>query len=386
MTISSSTTRYEHQLLNAIDCIHAAGSGDMAWSLALESVCDFVGARAADLNKFDPDTLDYVGFHPAHVDPFVLRYISDFMGDPLNENPRLTQLYMPMAQGTIMADSDFWTPRQLNAMPFFADFLQPWGTFDSLNTWVRRGADGSPWVALAVHFKKEDCPPQAEERRRLAVLLPHIRRACGTEERLGTALQSHSQLQSALDQVADAVILLSASGHVVSANRAAHAVIREGDGISVTLGNLLRLGDSAANNALEAALFRCRSPATILSADDDTPIDRIVVQRRGKAPIVIRVQPLPLVQRHRSSAVAVLFVHRPAPVDSDQLWSVCASFGLTSAEAKLVRALADGHSLKQIADHQGRSYETLRCHLRRVFEKTGTNRQGALLHLVRSGG
>ena len=156
---------FEQALLAAIDGIHAAAIGDTTWSAALERVCDFVGARAADLNMLDSRTLEYRAFHPARADPFVLRYIADYMSDVAHENPRAKRIYLPMSEGQIIADSDIWMPSELRRMPFFADFLQPWGTHDSLNTWVRRTNDGTPWIALALHFSKQDCPPQAEERR-----------------------------------------------------------------------------------------------------------------------------------------------------------------------------------------------------------------------------
>ena len=94
---------FEQALLAAIDGIHAAAIGDTTWSVALERVCDFVAARAVDLNLLDSRTL---------------------------ENPRAKRIYLPMSEGQIIADSDIWMPSELRRMPFFADFLQPWGTHD----------------------------------------------------------------------------------------------------------------------------------------------------------------------------------------------------------------------------------------------------------------
>lgn len=198
----------EQRLLSAINCIYATTTGEVSWSVALESVCDFIGARAADLNVGKPITMEYLAFHPARVDPFVLQYMADYMADVKNENPRVHRIYQPMAEGCIVADSDIWTPQEQARMSFFADFLQPWGTHDSLNTWVRRGTDGLPWIALAIHFSKAKCPPQAEERRRLGLLLPHIRRAFGVEEQLEGAIQSKHGLQEMLDHTREAALLL----------------------------------------------------------------------------------------------------------------------------------------------------------------------------------
>ncbi|MNL57206.1 Bacterial regulatory protein, luxR family [compost metagenome] len=81
---------------------------------------------------------------------------------------------------------------------------------------------------------------------------------------------------------------------------------------------------------------------------------------------------------------AALLVKVPeADARTDLQW-LSDFYGLTSAELQLVRGLANGDSLKNLAAWQGVSYETVRTHLRRVFDKTGTNRQVALVELVRN--
>ena len=50
--------------------------------------------------------------------------------------------------------------------------------------------------------------------------------------------------------------------------------------------------------------------------------------------------------------------------------------------ACLCLAVADGKSPAEAADAPGRSIETVRTHLKRVFEKTSTTRQADLVRLV----
>ena len=191
-------------------------------------------------------------------------YIADYMSDVTHENPRVAQLYLPMAEGRIVADSDVWTTRELGRMPFFADFLQPWGTFDSLNTWVRRGSDGSPLIALAVHYRKQDCPPQAEHRRRLAMLLPHIRRACATAERLDEALLRVAGLEQAIEHAREPIVLLSEGARMLHASGAARALLQRERGLFLGPDETLRFRSTAHQDALRAALRRCRPGATAL--------------------------------------------------------------------------------------------------------------------------
>lgn len=59
-----------------------------------------------------------------------------------------------------------------------------------------------------------------------------------------------------------------------------------------------------------------------------------------------------------------------------------ATYDCTAREATLAGALADGCTLTEAATMLGISIHTARTHLKRVFRKTGTNRQAELLRLV----
>ncbi|MGE0484399.1 MAG: helix-turn-helix transcriptional regulator [Gammaproteobacteria bacterium] len=58
------------------------------------------------------------------------------------------------------------------------------------------------------------------------------------------------------------------------------------------------------------------------------------------------------------------------------------TFGLTTAELRLARALVEGLPLAGYAASQQRSINTVRSQLRNLFRKTGTHRQGELIALL----
>ncbi len=60
------------------------------------------------------------------------------------------------------------------------------------------------------------------------------------------------------------------------------------------------------------------------------------------------------------------------------------AFGLTDAEAQVVRALTEGKSLKEVADDRGRSVDTVRAQLKSVMSKTETRSQSELVRLTLS--
>lgn len=57
-------------------------------------------------------------------------------------------------------------------------------------------------------------------------------------------------------------------------------------------------------------------------------------------------------------------------------------FDLTPAEARIVLRLVAGDLLRCAANALGITYETVRTHLKAVFQKTGTCRQAELVIVV----
>jgi len=58
------------------------------------------------------------------------------------------------------------------------------------------------------------------------------------------------------------------------------------------------------------------------------------------------------------------------------------AFGLTSAEVEIVRGIALGLPVKDIAEARGRSQETVRTQMRSILSKTETHSQSELLRVV----
>ena len=63
---------------------------------------------------------------------------------------------------------------------------------------------------------------------------------------------------------------------------------------------------------------------------------------------------------------------------------VSAAFGLSPAESRVAALLAEGHSIRQIAAATGRSYNTIRWHVKHMLARQGVSRQADLVRLVLS--
>jgi DNA-binding CsgD family transcriptional regulator len=84
-------------------------------------------------------------------------------------------------------------------------------------------------------------------------------------------------------------------------------------------------------------------------------------------------------------AIAAIFVSDPEAGLSSASEVIETIYSLTHSEAELVRLLSQGKSLEEAAEARGVAIATARSHLKRVFSKTDTKRQGELVRLVLAG-
>lgn len=82
------------------------------------------------------------------------------------------------------------------------------------------------------------------------------------------------------------------------------------------------------------------------------------------------------------SSRAAILVKRPPEIPHFDIEELQARFGLTPRQAKLTALLAQGTTLSQAGKELGVAMETIRWHLREIFERTNTHRQVDLVQLV----
>jgi DNA-binding CsgD family transcriptional regulator len=83
-------------------------------------------------------------------------------------------------------------------------------------------------------------------------------------------------------------------------------------------------------------------------------------------------------------AAVLLFIVDPANRPGVPLAWLMDAYGLTPAEARVALAASSGLTIPEVARQLNLSPNTIKTHLRKVFAKTGTNRQMELARLVAS--
>ena len=178
-----------------------------------------------------------------------------------------------------------------------------------------------------------------------------------------------------LDHFAIGILLVDQRGKLLHANRAARTLLDSG----------LRLDDGHANDAfpfgrvkgcIRSAISNATGRAWALRSNaTDRPLFVTVT------PIEFRLDDALANASWPSQAALVILcdLDRPASLP---VGSMVEAYGLTEAEARVVEAASGGIAIGEIARQLGLSPNTVKTHLRRIYEKTGTKRQAELARVM----
>jgi DNA-binding CsgD family transcriptional regulator len=83
------------------------------------------------------------------------------------------------------------------------------------------------------------------------------------------------------------------------------------------------------------------------------------------------------------SEVFGLTLRRTDQVASETPLGIAEAFGLTAAEMRVLKSLSNGETAQEAAEALHVSVETIRTHIRRLYQKVGVNSREALFTRVR---
>jgi DNA-binding CsgD family transcriptional regulator/PAS domain-containing protein len=366
----------EHSLLEAVGKVYAASVDPAAWGEALTAIGRLVGADAGLLQvaRLPPARVAYVGFG---VDPGRARaYVEHFAA---------VDLYLPAARAKTKAGDVIWEyemipPDHLSGTEIFEDYLRPQGLLgagQSLGGILQNDARGLAFVQFVSHARRRRLAPGAA--RTLTTLLPHIRRAVDIQARVGEA----ELAEATLDQLQLGVVFLDARGRVLRLSRPAAETLGRRDGLEVRAEGL-RASDRSEQSALERLIARTAAPGM---GDDGGPGGVLGIRRpSGRRPlslVAVPVSPAATLFSVALGTAVVLFIADPElgpPAGLMRTLSVL--YGLTPAEAQTAALIAEGHAPREVAQVLEVSVHTVRTVIKRVFSKTGVDRQAALARLL----
>ena len=276
-----------------------------------------------------------------------------------------------MLRNGFMTDQDCLAPDERKHNPFYQDFLRANGFGDFFGLGFKAGDD--VWC-LSLQRGVDQEPFNAYERSRLLQLWRPLSDAATLARQLGFARALG--MAEALHSTEHPAIVFDGAGRVLALNAQAEALV--GDCIDIRARKLI-FGDDESQRRFETLLaVALRGELTF-----EPRAALQTVRNRHLRKVAIRAIALRgFAQFSFANARVMLLIGNP-PVESDvsQL-ALLSVFGLTAAEARVAREIANGASVAQVAEKFQVSYETARSQLRSVYAKTDTHRQGQLVALL----
>ena len=188
-------------------------------------------------------------------------------------------------------------------------------------------------------------------------------------------------LAALTDTIRSGVIQLDRRGRIIAANDCARALLRQGDGVS-DQGGSLHARTPADNARLQALLAR----ALPRCGGEGAGGSMLVRRALDEPPLVLHVSPVGEggTETDTGRVAALVLVVDPGNRTRIDPALVAAALGLTPVESRVAVQLAEGMTVRDIAQTTGRTEHTIRWHMKNIFAKQGIGRQFELVQLVRS--
>jgi DNA-binding CsgD family transcriptional regulator len=367
---------HESERLSAlIGDIYDAALDPALWSAILPRCAEFVGGRAAAV--FFKNAVSKTGSvaYYCGIDPYFERLYFDkiIKLDPLTIGHFFAKVEEPVAVADIVPYEEFIETRA------YREWGQPQAIVDVLNV----ALDKTPMsAAMFCVFRHEQHGRVDDEmRRRMRLIVPHIRRAIliGRVMELKTA--EAAMFADIVDGISAGLFLVNATGRIVHANAMGHMMLERASVLREEGGRLIAI-DLQAHETLTDTF------ATAGHGDTAMGIKGVAVPllARDGERYVAHVLPLTSGARREAgknyAAVAALFVHKAALDTPSPPEAIAKAYKLTPMELRVLLAIVEVGGIPEVAETIGIAPTTIKTHLGRIYEKTGASRHADLVKVV----
>lgn len=342
---------------------------------AVEKTTRFVGCFAGTLAAVDllHGGLN-LGIQWGYPEDGWQQYLEHFYHrNPLNGPTFRTQIGDALKASTLDAFDEFLRSE------LYIELGKPLGLIDAIQGTIDKTASS---IAVLTCVRHVDAGPvEADDLRRMTLVLPHLRRALSVARLLDLHTVRADSFTEAVDGLSAGVFFISAAGHLIHANAAGQAMIDARDPMTLAGGHLVT-SDHANLETIRQAYAAALDETMVIA----TPSVSVSLTGRDGRPFTAHVLPLNSGTRSRAagsiSAAAVVFV-REATVDIPAAIAAASQlYSFTPAETRVLSALIEVGGATAIPGMLGIAKRTVQTHLERLFEKTGTKRQAELVRLI----
>ncbi len=330
------------------------------WREAMNELAQQVGA----------DTFHLLGWDSTHQTATLSVVSHDGWSDALARHTAHTGKPDLSCETTLQAGSG-----GVSGEAFDPDFLQHHGLRHVLGGCLYRQGDTS--VTLGLLRDPRRGPFEAAHEWLLARLIPHFNRALRLMKHTEAAARAGDLAAAGQDAASLAIIAVDKAARLLHCNRSGEALLNAAQVLRISHGVVACTSEDQEKDfagALEIVVKTGR-PVNLLLHNRARPDERYgatLTPQPGQGDFPLNGE---------AGGVLCLIV----PLDHRRMATVSQLmqlFGLSAAEARLARALAAGDTLDAYAVENGLKLPTVKTQLHAVFEKTGSDRQAALVRLI----
>lgn len=357
-----------------VRAIHAASISATEWPGVLELLRKFLDARVVTLGHHEFTT----GSESALIESPDNAGFGLSMAAFSARNPWFLSSddYVP---GRVMTGDELISHGDLRRTDFYRGFLQPRGLLHRLCGVVAQRACGAD--LLSAYRAEDQGAFGAREKAELEVLLDHITLSLESQWRWQEADDFARVLMAQTDHDANPLMLVTADAEPIYRNPAADRLLDLGAGLRLEGARLV-----AASHA-DQRLLR-ETIARVAQSDSEHAAGSTSVVTLASAPpappvvVVVRAAGQIFMRQAGVRCGMVMVTVRGGHAGHDPATCVFArQYELTAAQAKVSALVLAGQPLSRIANSLNVSENTVRSHLKQIFQKTETHGQMELVHL-----
>jgi DNA-binding CsgD family transcriptional regulator len=362
------------QLSALIGSIYDAALDPTLWTSVLRKMTDFVGGQASGLPSRDCASKFGNGHYYVGLDSHQMPRYSEtyFSFDPMATLPRFDV-------EEIVSTPDLVPYDEFREGRFHQECAKPQGFVDAAGAVLEKSVTSRAY--LSVNRNESQGVVDDEMRRRMALIIPHVRRAVLIGKVIELRQTEAATFADITDSLSAGIFLVDAGARVLHANTAGKVILREGDLLRVS-GGRLAAADTTTDQALRESFASAGRGDNALGI---MGIAMPLIASDGEC-YVGHVSPLTTGKRRsagaRYDAVAALFVRKAALEMPSSPEIIAKAYKLTPTELRVLLAIVEVGGVPEVAATLGIGATTVKTHLGRIFGKTGTNRQADLVKLV----
>jgi DNA-binding CsgD family transcriptional regulator len=348
-----------------IDQIYDAGACPDRWPEVISSIASAAGAMGGVMFGFSKSRgliFEYNGsLDDASMRVFTTRHLNNawVRGMAKREVNRL------------VISEEIIKLRQLKQSSFHDEVLRPQHLAHGALATLKFCSDID--IQFSVHKSPKGGVFKSRDVIMLRRLLPHVCRAMGVSLRLARGVWRSTPVDSVTDRMACAAITLSAGGVLLDVNAEAERLVESG-GRLVLSGSAIRFSDPSEHRRFLDGVKRVlqgESMHTLHLGKGVQHFDVFITALKAREAQWLNRSSAP------SAAVLVLI----SEVCSEEPLRLCVGASLTDAEWRIAKMAALGTANCEIAHTLNLSRNTVKTHLRRIYEKLRVHRQSELMLL-----